>query len=188
MPATKRKAPSINLLPSDEGDSSLVSRVIRWILGTFRVLVIMVELVVILGFLSRFYLDSRNSDLTDEINQKKALLESYLPFEQDFKNTQKRLAIFSNYAYGQPLFEDYMTQITSHLPSDLQLTRVTRTGPNITIVVVGRSEQSIANYTAQLQSEPLTQTMSIISIEGVESSPLIQATLKTNLEVAAQQP
>lgn len=179
MPAKNRKIPSVNLLPTDEGDQNLVSRIIRWILGTFRVLVISVELLVIVGFLSRFYLDSRNSDLTDEMNQKKALLESYLPFENDFKTAQKRLSVFQTFAYSQPQLSEYLTQLTKHLPGDLQLTRISRNGKEVSILVVGRNESSISAYAAAVRKEPLLETVAVVSIEGVPNSTLIQATLKT---------
>ena len=179
MPAAKRKAPTINLLPTDEGDATMLGRVIRWILGTFRVLVILVELLVIVGFLSRFYLDSKNSDLSDEISQKRALIESYLPFENDFKNAQKKLSVFGNYAYSQDPMTDYLDQVTKNLTTDLQLTQVLKTGNDITVVVIGKSEQSIANYASKLKQESLLGNIAVLSIEGVQGSSFIKATLQT---------
>lgn len=179
MPALKRKQNSINLLPTDEGDQTLVARIIRWVLGTFRFLVIAVELVVIVGFLSRFYLDSRNSDLTDEINQKKALLESYLPFEKDFKRVQKKLDVFNTFAYSQTPFADYVSQVTRNLTTDLQLSKVTLNAGEITIVVIGKSEQSILSFASRLSKEELLSSVSVTAVEGVENSSAIQATIKT---------
>ena len=178
MPALRRKTPNINLLPTDEVDSSLKSRIIRWLLGTFRFLVIMVELVVIAGFLSRFFLDSKNSDLTDDIVQKQALIESYFPFEKDFKFAQKRLEIFNNYAYGTSLFSEYILQITKNVTSDLQITRITIDQGQLSINVAGRDERSIATFTQKLQQEALLKSVVITGIEGLPNSDLIQATLK----------
>jgi hypothetical protein len=178
MPALKRKSAPINLLPTDIGDATLWGRVLQWILGTFRFLVIVVELVVIIGFLSRFFLDSRNSDLTDEINQKKALLESYLSFENDFKRTQKRLDIFNSFAYTETPFSEYVTQITRNLSPDLQITRLIKNGNEITVLVSGKSESALLAYATRLKVEPLLTEISVISVESIENSTLVQATLK----------
>lgn len=181
MPALKRKSPSINLLPTDEADASLKNRIINWLLGTFRFLVVTVELIVIIGFLSRFVLDSQNSDLTDEINQKKALIESYLPFEHDFKRAQLQLGIFNTYAYSQPLMSDYVDQITRNLSSDLQLTRVTKGASTFSLVVVGRNEQNILSFVSRIKKEPLLSNMAVITVEQVPNSELIQAMVQENL-------
>lgn len=179
MPALRHKTPTINLLPSDEADASLKGRVVRWLLGTFRFLVIVVELVVIGGFLSRFFLDSKNSDLTDDINQKKALIESYFPFEKDFKFAQKRLDLFSTYAYSSPLFSSYIDQIVKNVPSDLQVTRITIDKGQLTLNVAGRDERSIAQFAQKLQQEPLLRTIAITGVESLPNSELIQAILRT---------
>lgn len=181
MPALKRKQPSVNLLPTDEGDSSLKGRIIRWLLGTFRFLVITVELVVIVGFLSRFFLDSQNSDLTDNINEKKALIQSYLPFEKDFKRTQKRIELLNNYAYTSTPLGDFVSQTTRNIPTDVQITRINKTGEEITITIVAKDEQAIVAFASRIQKESLLQNVSVLSVESVQNSSLIQANLKTEL-------
>jgi len=56
--AAKKEKP-INLLPKDSFAETTLGRVITWFLGTFRIMVIAVELVVVAAFLSRFWLDSK---------------------------------------------------------------------------------------------------------------------------------
>ena len=181
MPALKRKTPAINLLPTDEVDASIKNRIITWLLGSFRFLVVFVELVVIVGFLSRFFLDSRNADLTDEINQKKALIESYLPFEHDFKRAQARLATFNTYAYSQTLFSDYVALATKNLPSDLQITKIDLTASDFSILVVGQNEQNILSFVTRLKKETALSQMNVISVEAVPNTNLIQAILRVAL-------
>ncbi len=181
MPALKRKTPAINLLPTDEADASLKNRIITWLLGSFRFLVVTVELVVIVGFLSRFFLDSKNADLTDEINQKKALIQSYLPFEHDFKRAQARLATFNTYAYSKTPFSDYVSLVTKNLSSDLQLTKIDYSATDFSVLVVGKNEQNILSFVTRLKKEtPFTQ-MNVVSVEAVPNSELIQAILRVNL-------
>ena len=67
--AARKKSSRINLLPQEEFAASTLGRILAWILSTFRILVIMTELIVILAFLSRFWLDARTTDLNEEIKQ-----------------------------------------------------------------------------------------------------------------------
>ena len=65
MPA--KKEPEINLLPQEEFEGSVIGRILKWGLSTFRIIVIIVEMVVMAAFLSRFWLDAKNSDLNEDI-------------------------------------------------------------------------------------------------------------------------
>lgn len=178
MPALKKKTAPINLLPTDEGQGTIASRVITWLLGTFRFLVITVELVVIIGFLSRFFLDSQNADLSDEISQKKALIESYLPFEKEFKHTQERLVTLNTYAYSDTPFSNFMSQITKNISPDLSITQMSKNGNELTLVIVGTNEQSIVTLAARLRKEPLLNDLHVLSVEGMQNSNAIQATFR----------
>ncbi len=51
-----------------------------------------------IAFLSRFWLDAQHTDLNEEIQQKQAVIEATQNFESEFKDTQKRLSIFSKLA------------------------------------------------------------------------------------------
>ncbi len=76
------KAKSINLVPVDKFSKTIVGRVINWLLSTFRVIVILVEFVVMGAFLSRFWLDAKNSDITDELQDRQFVVEA----TQDLEN------------------------------------------------------------------------------------------------------
>lgn len=54
---------AVNLLPTDRFEFSRTGRFLIWALSTGRLVVILTELVVILAFLSRFWLDRQLSDL-----------------------------------------------------------------------------------------------------------------------------
>ena len=70
--AARKKNKEINLLPQEQFAASTTGRVLAWVLSTFRMIVILTEMIVIIAFLSRFWLDIKSNDLTDEVdNQKK---------------------------------------------------------------------------------------------------------------------
>src|SRR3989344_780469 len=92
MPKSKEQI-KINLIPQDEFESSTFGRVLKWALSTFRIMVIVTELLVMSAFLSRFWLDARNSDLNEEIEIKKAQIGAYQDVEDSFRKYQAKLVL-----------------------------------------------------------------------------------------------
>jgi len=84
MPKNK----SINLLPQEEFEASTIGRVLKWATGTFRIIVIITEMVVMAAFLSRFWLDAQNSDLTDSIKIRSAQISAQGDLEKRFREIQ----------------------------------------------------------------------------------------------------
>lgn len=165
MPAAKQKS-LINLLPADDFPETLMGRILKWLLTTFRFIVISVELVVIIGFLSRFFLDTQNSDLTDEINQKKALIESYLPFEKDFKRTQAQLAILKSYTKDSLHSAPLVTRVAELIPSQLQLTSFTNHEGLLEIKVTSGSEAAVSSFVSVLSKDSQFSDVYVSQIEN----------------------
>lgn len=182
MPALKKKHQSVNLLPREEEERTLGSRIVHWLLTTFRFLVITVELLVIIGFLSRFFLDSQNSDLTDEINQKKALIASYLPFEDEFKTTQKRIEIAKNHYEGQVLFSSVIDTITKNITSGMQLISIQNRAGSVEIDIQSANEQNINNFAESLKNNEILTNVHVTLIESLPNSNILEATLIGNIK------
>jgi len=84
-------------LPRQGLEGTPVGRLIDWLLSSGRYIIIFTELIVIGAFLSRFWLDRKNSDLSEEIRQQKAILEATQAFEQEFRLFQTRLKVIAQY-------------------------------------------------------------------------------------------
>lgn len=108
----------INLLPQEEFDVSVVGRVLKWAMGTFRIIVIVTEMVVMGAFLSRFWLDAQNSDLNDAIAIKTAQISAQSDFENQFRAIQNKLSIFKQLATA-PQSSDKLNVIASKVPTDV---------------------------------------------------------------------
>jgi len=181
MPAAKRQ-PSINLLPSDDLPVTLGGRVLRWLLTTFRFMVIVVELIVIMGFLSRFVLDTQNSDLTDEINQKNALIESYLPFENEFKRTQTQLAILADYGNKNYNSTGILGHIASILSPSVQLTSFANRGGRLEIRLTSASESAVSQFIAKLSQYPDVNNVFVSQVENRGGSSLVSFTVSADVK------
>lgn len=174
----KEKRPaSINLLPNDDSEQSIVTKIVAWLLGTFRLMVICVELIVIVGFLSRFFLDSRNADLTDEINAKKALVESYLPFEREFRYQQLKIAEAAK-LQENPSIRPLVADIASQLTEDVVVTEIVEGVSEVRIVAEARNEASIQSFISRLsQTSESLKNLTILSLEQKQNSQSIVANL-----------
>ena len=86
----------INLLPQEEFEASVLGRILRWAMGTFRIIVIITEMIVMGAFLSRFWLDAQNSDLNDQIKISSAQISSQASFEKKFRDVQTKLKIYKD--------------------------------------------------------------------------------------------
>lgn len=123
--SAQKKQGQINLLPGTGMETTTAGRVLSWILSTFRIIVIVTEIIVMIAFLSRFWLDAQNTDLNDEIEEKTAVLTTSKNFEKEFRSTQKKLKIFSELTKENAKYAEILNTTVSYLPSDLFLTAVT---------------------------------------------------------------
>lgn len=106
-----------------------------------------------LAFLSRFWLDAQNTDLSELIKQKQAVLAASSNFENQFKDTQARLKIFSNFTTPDSLIAQRVSAINSRLPPDAILESVSFSPEGISINGLSTSERSIQQLIINLYAE-----------------------------------
>lgn len=187
MPAKKQRL--INLVPKEDFERTTLGRIMKWALTSFRFIVIVVELVVISGFLYRFWLDIRISNLDDEITQKTAIISQQAPFEEEFRRIQAKTQIYKSLTspanHSLPAFQD----IVASLPEDAQLLSFTRkSGGAVEITGATLNENSIAGFMANLGAKPSFASVDLTQISTTEDSPLINFSLKLTTALAAEQP
>lgn len=146
------KSKQINLIPQDEFQSSNFGRILRWALSTFRVMVIVTELVVMSAFLSRFWLDAKNSDLNDEINVSKSQIIAFKNIEAEFRSLQKRISIAKT-IYSLPHTSSIISNIFKFIPEDIVLTSVSSSENQLLIKGSSLLEKSIAQFLVNLEQD-----------------------------------
>ena len=164
--AKKKKEPRINLLPQEEFQASTLGRVLKWLLTTFRYIVIATEMIVMIAFLSRFWLDARSGDLTDAINQKKAIIASYSKFENTFRSTQNKLKTFVAFTGSNSTASPIIADISSKIPANIILTDISINGPKIEITAQSPDVASASNFINNLNSSTTLQDMQLTSVES----------------------
>lgn len=164
MPIKKSK--QINLLPQSEFDTSPLGRILKWALSTFRVMVIVTELIVMSAFLSRFWLDAKNSDLNDEINVNKSQVLAYSDIEANLRLYQKKISIAKS-LYSQKRMSDIVTTVSNAMPAEISLMSITITGKQLEIKALALSEKSVAQFLVNLNNQ---ETISDVNLTQIGSS------------------
>lgn len=151
MAARKKKvSPAINLLPKEEFAASTWGRVLKWLLSTFRVIVVVIEVVVMGAFLSRFWLDARSADLNDQIRQRQGTIESFVNFEKRFREIQAKIEIFAATTPQERQALPKIEVVTSLMPADVILDSVILMSDSIQLRAIAFTEESIAQYLVNL--------------------------------------
>lgn len=164
-----KKIKLINLIPESSFESKTLGKVLKWMLTTFRIMVIVTELVVMSAFLSRFWLDAKNSDLNETIAINKSQILAYSEVEKDFRSLQNRVLIAKE-LYNQPKINNLLLDITKLTPSDVILNSIIIGGEELQIKALSYSEQSVAQFVVNLEK-----------YQGVENVELSQ--ISSNIEL-----
>ena len=171
--AARKSKTQINLLPQEEFAGTTFGRTLKWAMSTFRVIVIVTEMVVMVAFLSRFWLDARNADLNDLIKQKSAVLAASTEFEKEFKGTQKKLKIFSSLSEDVGAASSTLGTITSFLPSDIFLVTYSFNSQSAQVKGVAQNEVSIAQFIVNLEKSESFEKVTLTNLDTSDDSQFI---------------
>lgn len=174
------KSKQINLLPQDDFQSSTLGRVLKWALSSFRVMVIITELVVMSAFLSRFWLDARNSDLNESLNLNKAKVLAFKETEDEFRRYQQKLSI-SKSLYSESKNSTLVNDITKIMPEDISIQSIQRNDEGVQVKATGLSERSIAQFIVNMGN---IKYLSDVNLSQVSSS--VENSYATNFTISAK--
>jgi len=112
MPGKKE----LSLLPNEANQNTPLARLLRWLTTVGRFIIVFTELIVISAFLSRFWLDRKNSDLSEVLRQQKAILGSTADFEKEFSSLQTRLKFINTFFQKQPDYPGTIKSLVNTVP------------------------------------------------------------------------
>lgn len=167
MPADKDPS----LLPDSENNNTIFGRVLRWLTTVGRFVIVFTELIVISAFLSRFWLDRKNSDLSEVIRQQKAILESTKDFEIEFNLLQDRLGVIKDFYSVSHRSQSQIETLVESTPfeitySSLSLTPLSKSSPaTAELNLVSPREEAIVDFITNLTVNPQIQEVKVKNIE-----------------------
>ncbi|PIV07189.1 hypothetical protein COS53_02975 [Candidatus Shapirobacteria bacterium CG03_land_8_20_14_0_80_35_14] len=155
----------ISLLPDESNSHSFFARTIRYLTTIGRYIIVFTELIVISAFISRFWLDRQNSDLSEVLRQQKAILESTTEFEKEFLSLQSRLKYIDIQYKNQPNYIINLKSIVSSLPPDVFLQNMTIAKTSAQLSLYSYREDSLVNMMVNFSLNPEVDTVDIRKIE-----------------------
>lgn len=175
---------SINLLGSQDLDHTPWGRIISWATTYGRYIMITTEIVVLLAFISRFSLDRKLTDLSEEVTQKQAILEANTDLEKEIKALQNNLATIKKLTIDQKRPVDITTSMETLLPSDVYLTSYDLTTTKLSLSAVAGTAQGFSQFLANIQATKLLQN---VTLGDINRSPEIGIEFQVSADIANAQ-
>lgn len=161
----------LSLLPDSENPRSFNARLIKWLTTVGRWVIVLTELIVVSAFISRFWLDRKNSDLSENIRQQQAIIESTQDFEKDFNSFQQRLKFIKNFYTNMPNYDQKINILVNSTPKDLiyknlSISRDSKNNQiNANATLIAFSEDSLISFITNLMVNPEIEMVQINQIE-----------------------
>lgn len=167
----------ISLLAKKPIEATAGGRVVQWLTSSGRAVLVVTELVVLLAFISRFWLDTKNNDLGEIVRQKRIILETSQSFEKDFLALQSRISSAGDFINEYEELGLYLKIITDNLPRDVVIEQFSLSKatdiPKGSLAVNIMSEESLALFLNRLSKD---ERIIKIRIGKIERSKLAEGT------------
>ena len=178
-----QKFKSINLLEPIGIPDDTWTVMYKWVFNVGRYLILIVEILVLGVFFSRFILDKQNNDLTEDINYKVEILSNkeYRSDEVKYRNIQKLLSDYRSITQKQLINSEIVASTVSAIPSGLVLQGYVFDTDKVSITVEAIDLGVIKDYEFALKQNPGYSNV-ILNINRVESgSGLYRANITYNI-------
>ena len=153
---SEKQPQSINFLEAIYSPSDVWSNAYVWLVNIGKYMLIAVEVVVLGVFFSRFVLDRKNNDLTEEVNNKVVLLSN--------ENWKKNSILFENYQAlfldakkireGQSINSTIVSELISGIPSSLNLENLSYNEGRVSFYLTTSNLDAVKNYESALKNNP----------------------------------
>lgn len=167
MPSKKE----ISLLPNEENLNTFSARFFKWVTSVGRIVIVFTELIVIGAFLSRFWLDRKNSDLSDTLRQQKAILGSTEEFERDYVSLQQRLKFIKNFYKTEPKYVESLNSLIQSIPDGIYFQNISFSTGEKTAEITANvesfsyQEDAIIDFIVNLKLNPDISSVNVQKIE-----------------------
>ncbi len=172
MPSIKSKqkkqtpvALDVNLMPKDPFFETTIGRSLKWTVNVGRYIVIFTQLVVILSFLTRFFLDRQVTDLNVTINQQKNAIEAYRDLEKDFLFVQAQITDIKQLQQESNLIEIFPI-LNETIPDNVILDELTIRQNEVSFTGIALSQAALNVLVNNVKLSPYFTDIAMDKIES----------------------
>ncbi|MDO8503691.1 MAG: PilN domain-containing protein [bacterium] len=141
----------INLAILEGFENTTLGRIVKWALSAGRTVVVLTELLVILAFLSRFWLDRQIVDLNEQNAAREAQVKAQSSFEAQFRQSQNQISEFEKLIKSKQGVAETVQDVAKLLPSDVSLVTISFTEGKFQLHGVALSEGGLAGFVKALE-------------------------------------
>lgn len=141
----------VNLLPRktfEEG--AFWEKLLTWSLGVGRIVIMGTEVVVLSVFFSRFFLDRKMTDLSEDVRTKQTIIATTGDLETRYRVLQDQLTAIRELKNAQNQFSQALEALTEKVPPTTALDNLTVNEKGINITARTPSGQEFARLLIQL--------------------------------------
>jgi hypothetical protein len=175
-----KESTSINLIKKDK--NVLENQIVNWALTIGRTLVIIVEIVALAAFIYRFTLDNQLRDINSAIKRDQAFLLTQRQKETTYRNLQDRLLLEKEIVDQGKEKEQVFNDIIALTPQGINFSNINLSNNSVNIQLNTPSVFPLSVFVNSLKNYPLTDSISLNSIDNHSSSALIDVGLTVNLK------
>ena len=181
-PATRKQ---VSLLPSQSNPQSTLNLAMNWLTNVGRVIIIFVELLVVAAFLSRFWLDRTNADLSETLRQQNAILDSTKEFRAEFNLLKDRLNAIETLNKHKNITQAVNSLIKSTPPSVFyQNLNMDTTADQLdtSLQIIAYDNQNIVDFITNLILNPDIDNVTVTKIEKEPKTSFFTISLSINFK------
>ncbi len=159
---------SLDLLRPQSSPEKLLARFIRWLLSIGRYILIFVEALVLIVFISRFKLDADLASKKEAIEQQIPYIESLKPVEILIRQTQLKLATIASFRSSYTDYPQVLKKIADQVPNGVKIIslNLTKSGNKVTVSLNAQADNnsSLASFISGLKQDQTFQEVTVTSI------------------------
>lgn len=106
-----------NLLQPQEAPATFWDKAYAWVVGTARVIIIIVEIIVFGAFVARFVLDSQTKNLDEQISVQQARLDAVAEKEEYFRGVLGKSTSYKEIWENSSSYADIWGELNTYLPT-----------------------------------------------------------------------
>lgn len=155
---------TVNLLPPSEFEQSFWGKFLKWAVTTGRYIIILVEMVVIIAFLSRFKLDEELRVVNEQIESQVNYLESQQAQLREFYILQKRISLAEKSLNSRVGVTEMINYVDRKRPLEISIYQQAMTKNEITLSAVTLSEAALGNMLLSMSRDGMWKSLDLTQI------------------------
>jgi hypothetical protein len=158
----------VDLLHPQSNPEKIYVTFTKWLLSTGRYILVFVELLVLIAFLSRFKLDAEIASTKEAIDNQLPYIESLQAEEVNIRKTQLKLSSIKANGQTNTDYINLLKKISEKVPTDVQITNITLTKDlgKITIQIRGNARNNI-DLNSMINAIKTDTSFKEVSLSGV---------------------